>query len=50
MKTKKNLILNQNNLYAIEDGKVKNMLYEQNKKINLKDVEYFLKTNGVVEK
>lgn len=50
MKSKKDLVLNQTNLYAIEDGNIKNMLYEQNKKISLKDVEYFLKTNGVVEK
>ena len=50
MKSKQNIFLEQANLYAVEEGKIKNVLYEQNKIINLKDIEYFLKTNGVVEK
>lgn len=50
MKSKSNIYLEQANLYAIEEGKIKNILYEQNNVITLKDVEYFLKTNSVVEK
>lgn len=50
MKSKSNLVLDQTNLYAVEEGSIKNMLYEQKRNISLNDVEYFLKTNGVVEK
>ena len=50
IKSKENIVFNQANIFIIEEGKIRSVLYEQKSIITLSDVESFLKTNGVVEK
>lgn len=50
IRSKENIVFNQANIFIVEEGKIRSILYEQKNTITLSDVEYFLKTNDVVEK
>lgn len=41
-------LLDQNNMYYVNDGKIKDILYVNNSSINIKDIDYFLKENDLI--